>query len=86
MRRSFRIGWLAIAFVWLTVLPCEPAALACPSCKEAVSQSEGENESAGMSIGYSWSVLFMLTVPFSMMGAGAFAIHRAAKRGALPEL
>jgi hypothetical protein len=31
-------------------------------------------------------VIFMITVPFSLMGTGAFAIHRAVKRGALPEL
>lgn len=84
MRRSFRIGCLAIALVLLVHLPCERSARACPSCREAVSESE--NDTAGMSDGYNWSVLFMLVVPFSMMGAGAFAIRQAARRGALPEL
>lgn len=86
MRRSFRIGCLAIALVLLAHLPCEPSARACPSCREAVSESESENDTAGMSDGYNWSVLFMLAVPFSMMGAGAFAIRQAARRGSLPEL
>ncbi len=84
MRRSFQIGWLTIALALFAHLPCERSARACPSCKEAVSQSE--SETASMSEGYNWSVLFMLVVPFSMMGAGAFAIHQAARRGALPEL
>jgi hypothetical protein len=39
-----------------------------------------------MASGYNWSVLFMLSVPFSMIGTGAFLVHRAAKRGGLPEL
>ena len=39
-----------------------------------------------MSRGYNWSVGFMLAVPFSLIGTGAFMIHRAAKRGSLPEL
>ena len=39
-----------------------------------------------MSRGYNWSVVFMLVVPFSMLGTGAFMVHRAAKRGTLPEL
>jgi hypothetical protein len=59
-------------------------ARACPNCKEAVTASEGEVSS--MAEGYNWSVLFMLTVPFSMLGTGAFMVHRAVKRGYLPEL
>jgi hypothetical protein len=59
-------------------------AVACPNCKEAVSASEGQV--ASMSSGYNWSVLFMLTVPFSMLGTGAFMVRRAVKRGLLPEM
>jgi hypothetical protein len=57
---------------------------ACPNCKEAVSASEGEVSS--MSSGYNWSVLFMLAVPFSLLGTGALAVQRAVKRGRLPEM
>jgi hypothetical protein len=39
-----------------------------------------------MSDGYNWSVLFMLAVPFSLVGTGAFLIRRASGRGMLPEL
>jgi hypothetical protein len=39
-----------------------------------------------MASGYNWSVLFMLAVPASLLGTGAFAVHRAAKRGLLPEM
>ena len=60
------------------------AALACPNCKEAVSLGSGE--AANAASGYNWSVLFMIAVPFSMVGTGALAIRRAARRGSLPEL
>lgn len=59
-------------------------ASACPNCKEAVSASEGQV--ASMSSGYNWSVVFMLTVPFSMLGTGAFMVRRAVKRGVFPEM
>jgi hypothetical protein len=59
-------------------------ALACPNCKEAVSSSEGEAASASM--GYNWSVAFMLCVPFSMLGTGMLIVRRAVKRGLLPEM
>jgi hypothetical protein len=61
-----------------------PGAYACPNCKEAVSASEGQV--ASMSSGYNWSVLFMLAVPFSMLGTGAFMVRRAVKRGVFPEM
>ena len=59
-------------------------AFACPNCKEAVSSSEGEVASASM--GYNWSVVFMLCVPFSMLGTGMLIVRRAVKRGLLPEM
>jgi hypothetical protein len=57
---------------------------ACPNCKEAVSSSEAEVSSASM--GYNWSIAFMLVVPFSMLGTGMFIVRRAVKRGVLPEM
>jgi hypothetical protein len=79
MKRIWRKSLLSLAVLALLVLP----ARACPNCKEAVSLGSGEV--ASLSNGYNWSVLFMLAVPFSMMGMGAFFVHRAVKRGSLPE-
>lgn len=59
-------------------------ARACPNCKEAVSSSEDEVASA--LTGYNWSVVFMLCVPFSMLGTGVMIVRRAVKRGILPEM
>jgi hypothetical protein len=59
-------------------------AMACPNCKEAVSLQGSEVANAAS--GYNWSVIFMLAVPFSMMGTGAFMVRRAVKRGLFPEI
>jgi hypothetical protein len=82
-RRSSRV-LLAIALAFLIVASGVNPALACPNCKEAVSASEGEVASASM--GYNWSVVFMLCVPFSMLGTGMLIVRRAVKRGLLPEM
>jgi hypothetical protein len=79
-----RTGLVTIALALLILLVYGPSASACPNCKEAVSLQSGD--AASQADGYNWSVMFMLVVPFSMMGTGAFAIHRAVKRGSLPEL
>jgi hypothetical protein len=74
---------MSIAVVLLVLICGSDRASACPNCKEAVTLQSGE--AANLSSGYNWSVLFMLAVPFSMFGTGAFMVHRAVRRGSLPE-
>jgi heme/copper-type cytochrome/quinol oxidase subunit 2 len=54
-------------------------AWACPSCNEALASADGSQ--AGMVTGYFWSILFMMSMPFLILGgmAGCFyiAIRRA---------
>jgi hypothetical protein len=57
---------------------------ACPNCKEAVSLDAGE--ATNLSNGFNWSVVLMLTVPFSMLGTGAFMVRRAVRQGTFPEM
>lgn len=62
---------------------------ACPNCKEAIvnsPESGGGGEPAALSKGFSYSVLFMLAVPFTVLGSGVCWIVRAARRGEFPEL
>ena len=56
---------------------------ACPNCKEAVAAQP--SEVASMARGYNYSVVFMVSMPFALLGTGAFFVARAVKRGALPE-
>lgn len=59
-------------------------ASACPNCKEAVAAQPAEV--ARMKNGYNWSVLFMMSMPFTLLGLGSFMVARAVKHGALPEM
>lgn len=56
---------------------------ACPNCKEAVAAQP--SEVANMKNGYNWSVLFMMAMPFTLLGTGALMVARGVKRGTLPE-
>jgi hypothetical protein len=84
MNRIRRAGLVTMVLALLILPQFGSSARACPNCKEAVSLQSGD--AASQADGYNWSVMFMLLIPFSMMGTGAFAIHRAVKRGSLPEL
>jgi hypothetical protein len=60
------------------------SASACPNCKEALASQTGEG--AKLKDGYYYSILFMMGMPFTLLGTGAFCFVRAVKRGSLPEL
>ncbi|MDR3621388.1 MAG: hypothetical protein P4L85_18700 [Paludisphaera borealis] len=85
MRWIRRRAWFSICVASLAVALAIPGeASACPNCKEAVSAQPADV--ARMADGYNWSVMFMIGVPFTMLGAGAFAVRRAVKLGVLPEM
>lgn len=54
-------------------------ALCCPTCSGAVSRAEEGGEA--VSSGYNNSIMFMIAVPFTMLGAGAFFVTRAIRNG-----
>jgi hypothetical protein len=84
MTRKWRTALFSSAVSALILFAGFHRAMACPNCKEAVSLQGSEVANAAS--GYNWSVVFMLAVPFSMMGTGAFMVRRAVKRGLLPEM
>jgi hypothetical protein len=84
MTRKWRTARFSVAASALILFAGLDRAMACPNCKEAVSLQGSEVANAAS--GYNWSVVFMLAVPFSMMGTGAFMVRRAVKRGLLPEM
>jgi heme/copper-type cytochrome/quinol oxidase subunit 2 len=60
-----RIAVLLIAFT-VVVIVLEAAAMACPSCKESLGHSDPAR--ANMVRGYFWSILFMMSMPFLILG------------------
>lgn len=74
---------LASAFVISATLTGSTAT-ACPSCKDAIGSQTGEG--AKLKDGYFYSILFMVAMPFTLLGTGAFFVTKAVKRGSLPEM
>jgi hypothetical protein len=74
------IPWLAL----ILVFGLAGDALGCPNCKEAVANQDGD--ALRLANGYSWSIILMIAMPFSLLATGMMMIVRAVKRGALPEL
>ena len=67
------------------------SAQACPNCKDGLAHYDAANGRAGYSAnglqqGFSYSTVFMLSMPLSLIGAGGFMVRRLAKQGRLPEL
>ncbi|WP_435006903.1 hypothetical protein P12x_004350 [Tundrisphaera lichenicola] len=58
---------------------------ACPNCKEALA-NQGGPEAQRLADGYSYSIMAMIAMPFTLLGTGALLIARAARRGTFPEL
>jgi hypothetical protein len=67
------------------VLATSGLANACPNCKEAVANQEG-SDARRLADGYSYSILMMIAMPFTLLGTGALLIAREVKRGSLPEM
>ena len=84
MNRLQRTMFLGLTLAFLVLDQSANEASACPNCKEAVSLDAGEV--SNVASGYNWSVVFMLTIPFSMLGTGAFMVRRAVRLGTLPEM
>jgi hypothetical protein len=75
----------------LLLLVSARTAQACPNCKDGLAHYDASNGRAGYSAnglqqGFSYSTVFMLSMPLSLIGAGGFMVRRLAKQGRLPEL
>lgn len=81
MRRSL---WIPFLIATILLFSTERIAFACPNCKEAVADQSGNGADAAR--GFNWSVLFMVSMPFTLLGTGALLVVRAARQGAIPEL
>jgi hypothetical protein len=82
--------WRNMAAALLLALAFAGQASACPLCKEAVANQDDLAKQDGkpttfMKHGYNWSVLFMMGMPFVLLGTGALMVARAVKRGEMPE-
>jgi hypothetical protein len=76
--------WLSRILVLAVALASPLPATACPGCKEALANQTGD--AAKLKDGYYYSILFMIGMPFTLLGTGTFFLVRAVKKGSLPPL
>ena len=55
-------------------------ASACPSCKEALASSSGRGDLVS---GFFWSILFMLSMPFVLLGSLGFYFYCLVRKARL---
>lgn len=73
---SLRAFALLVGAVAITAL-CGQAAQACPMCKEALSSNPNSGDVIS---GYFWSILFMMSMPFAIIGSfGLYAYLQVRK-------
>ena len=65
-----------LAVVLLVAILAPALAAACPLCKEAASNADKPGQS-GVWRGMYWSILLMVAMPFTMVGAMIVAVKRA---------
>ena len=81
MRNPHVSQWLPGALALGLVALWAGAAVACPNCKAALAEnSEG---GADLVRGYFYSILFMMSMPFTILGAFSFSMYRAVKKARL---
>jgi hypothetical protein len=67
----------------LLVLGLTTTAQACPGCKEALASNDGVQ--GDIVSGYFWSILFMMSMPFTILGMFGIVVYRAMKKAQLVE-
>ena len=65
-------NWLLIALVVAIALLAASPASACPTCKDGIAENDPAAQS--MAAGYFYSIVFMMSMPFLLLGTlGSFA-------------
>lgn len=63
MHRLNRLRTVLVTLILVVILPT--IVLACPTCKDGLS---GDPATSGMVRGYFWSIVFMMSMPFLILG------------------
>ena len=70
--------WIVAAIVLALVLLIATVAAACPTCKEGLAQNDPHGQS--LAAGYAYSVLFMMSMPYIVLGTFASAAYYSIRR------
>ncbi len=77
-------GWIAAAAIGCVLAVSAPAS-ACPHCSETTADTSRDMVEQGNqgnpALGYALSIIFLLGVPFSLLGGMGYAVYRQHVRG-----
>jgi hypothetical protein len=77
MKTSGRLTRIvAVSVLFLLVMSVAATASACPSCKQAL----GDGSQGDLARGIYYSILFMMSMPFAIVGSFGCLAYRAVKR------
>ena len=68
---------ITVSLCFLVVVSIAATASACPSCKQALGADGSQGDLAR---GIYYSILFMMSMPFAIVGSFGFMAYRAVKR------
>jgi len=71
--------WMVPLVAVMVLLATGAVASACPGCKEALAANDGSAQ-GDMASGYFWSILFMMSMPFAIVGAFTGVVYRSVRR------
>jgi hypothetical protein len=78
------VRWALIALAIVLVLLIATVAGACPTCKEGLAQNDPQGES--MAAGYYYSILFMMAMPFAVLGTFGSLAYLSIRRARSQQL
>ena len=70
--------WQTTILALLVVALLATCVVACPTCKEGVAQNDPQH--AALARGYYYSILFMVTMPFAILGTFGSMAYLSIKR------
>ena len=76
--RRYLIAALACCTLLAALLAAPAAAEACPTCKDAIAQNDPQHQA--MVKGYFYSILFMMSMPFVVLGTFGGMAYLSVKR------
>ncbi|MEX2093775.1 MAG: hypothetical protein WD971_13910 [Pirellulales bacterium] len=74
---------LALVAVLAMMLTMATVASACPTCKEGVDASDPNHKS--LALGFYYSILFMMSMPYILLGTLGFVAYNSVKKAKLRE-
>jgi hypothetical protein len=80
---SLIVRWGIVALVIALVLLIASVAAACPTCKDGLAQNDPQGQS--IAAGYYYSILFMMSMPFAILGTFGSLAYLSIRRARLQQ-